>query len=211
MTKINIELKEDQKIFFTSDTHLGHNNVIKFSGRPYENVQEMGDDFIAKWNEVVSENDYIFHLGDFSWFNGTTDIYKIISKLNGQIYIVPGNHDKEHKFDLCEKLSKFHLCSDIAVLYIRNIIEDKPQKALEVFLCHYPLMTWPHRHNYALQLFGHIHSGPTSKGDIDQDLPLFSYQYDCGVDNNEYTPIEIREVLRKLNYPNEDPLKLRKF
>lgn len=212
MDKINIYLEKDQKIWFTSDTHIGHKNVIKFSNRPYENIKEMFNDFVNKWNSVVSDNDYVFHLGDVVWNHSRNETYKALKELKGIKFIIPGNHDKIEQFEYCLKnLDNFHVLSDFTVLYIRKFYEDSPDKPLELFLSHCPMMTWPHRNNNAINLFGHIHSGPKTKADVDQDLPLFSYQYDCGVDNNNYTPIEIRDILQKLNFPNEDPMKLRKF
>lgn len=212
MDKLNIYLEPDQKIWFISDTHFAHKNVINFSGRPYENIKQMHTDFVYNWNRVVDENDIIFHLGDVYWGSGRTETYKALKDLKGIKYIIPGNHDKKEQFEYCiNRIENFNILSDVAVLFIKNFFEDSAEKTLEIFLSHYPMMTWPHRNNSAINLFGHIHSGPSSNAQVDQDLPLFSYQYDCGVDNNNYTPIELREILKKLNYPNEDPMKLRKF
>jgi calcineurin-like phosphoesterase family protein len=60
-------------------------------------------------------------------------------------------------------------------------------------------MTWSHRDRGAINLFGHIHSGPRSENDYDQDLPLWSgQQLDVGVDNQNYTPVSFEEVLYQL-------------
>lgn len=53
------------KVFFTSDTHFTHANIIRFCSRPFKNVEEMDETMIANWNRVVGENDIVFHLGDF--------------------------------------------------------------------------------------------------------------------------------------------------
>ena len=69
----------------------------------------------------------------------------------------------------------------------------------EIVISHIPLMTWPHRERGAYNFFGHIHSGPVTAAEVDQDLPLWQgLQYDVGVDNNDYTPIEFNEILEKL-------------
>ena len=48
---------------------------------------------IENWNSVVKPNEKVFCLGDFSWFHGRHDMKKIVDKLNGEIYMVLGNHD----------------------------------------------------------------------------------------------------------------------
>jgi calcineurin-like phosphoesterase family protein len=68
------EIKPNPTLFFTSDHHFGHANVIRFDNesfgkvaRPYADVYEMNEDMISKWNSEVSENDIVFHLGDIFW------------------------------------------------------------------------------------------------------------------------------------------------
>ena len=53
------------QIFFTSDHHFGHANIIQFSNRPFENVEAMNRAMIERWNEKVSPEDEVYHLGDF--------------------------------------------------------------------------------------------------------------------------------------------------
>lgn len=52
------------KIFFTSDHHFGHANIIKFSNRPFSNVEEMNEELIKRWNEKVSSEDEVSYIGD---------------------------------------------------------------------------------------------------------------------------------------------------
>lgn len=196
MDKLNITLEEGQKIFFSSDQHFGHSNVIRFCNRPYENTKEMGQALIDNWNSKATNNDIIFVLGDMFWFHGRHDIKKVASKLNGkEIYIVPGNHCKREAYELCDERIK--LLDDVSAIYLRET--DKPQIIAEIVISHIPLMTWPHRERGAYNFFGHIHSGPVTAAEVDQDLPLWQgLQYDVGVDNNDYTPIEFNEILEKL-------------
>ena len=55
----------DPKIFVTSDTHWFHNNIIKYSNRPWEDVDLMSEALIRNWNNVVGEKDIVYHLGDW--------------------------------------------------------------------------------------------------------------------------------------------------
>ena len=53
-------------IFFTSDTHFNHSNVIQYCNRPFSSLDEMNAKLIENWNERVNENDIVYHLGDFA-------------------------------------------------------------------------------------------------------------------------------------------------
>jgi calcineurin-like phosphoesterase family protein len=81
------------KVFFTSDHHFGHNNIIAFESRPFEHAEEMTDAMIERWNAVVGREDKVFHLGDFSFLN-KEKTSSIVAKLNGYKILVLGNHDR---------------------------------------------------------------------------------------------------------------------
>lgn len=79
----------------TSDTHVGHKNIAKYSGRPFDNSEStdaMDDHLINQWNKVVSENETVLHLGDVAMglLSNTVPLY---GKMNGHKLLIPGNHD----------------------------------------------------------------------------------------------------------------------
>ncbi len=80
-------------VWFTSDTHFGHANIIKFCGRPWDSVEEMNEGIIERWNSVVDKDDTVFHLGDVA-LGPIHDSLALIKRLNGYKYLVPGNHDR---------------------------------------------------------------------------------------------------------------------
>ena len=84
MQKLHIQLEKGQKIWFTSDLHLGHRNVIKFCNRPWEDEKEMGKSLIENWNNTVGDNDIVFVLGDTFWFNDSHSIKRVLSQLKGK-------------------------------------------------------------------------------------------------------------------------------
>lgn len=86
-----------ENVFFTSDTHFFHQNIIRYCNRPFSSVEEMNEKLIEKWNNVVGKNDVVWHLGDFC-FGRKENISEILPKLNGKINLVMGNHDN-HKID----------------------------------------------------------------------------------------------------------------
>jgi len=76
--------------WFTSDTHFGHANIIRYSNRPYDTTEEHDEALIANWNFSVQPNDEVYHLGDFSFGNKAMEI---LPRLNGIIHLIKGNHD----------------------------------------------------------------------------------------------------------------------
>lgn len=48
------------KIFFTSDLHFGHKNIIQYDQRPFSSVDEMDAALIERWNRKVSPEDLVY-------------------------------------------------------------------------------------------------------------------------------------------------------
>lgn len=90
-SKMNYKF-DGSKVYFTSDTHFYHSNIIGFCKRPFKNVEDMNETLIENWNRVVSQDDIVFHLGDFC-MGGSHEWTKILNRLNGKIYLILGNHD----------------------------------------------------------------------------------------------------------------------
>lgn len=65
-SKMNYKF-DGSKVYFTSDTHFYHSNIIDFCKRPFKNVEDMNETLIENWNRVVGQDDIVFHLGDFAW------------------------------------------------------------------------------------------------------------------------------------------------
>lgn len=193
--KKNIKLNsQGVKIFFTSDSHYGHTNIIKYCNRPFSSIEEHDDTLIKRWNEKVGKDDIIFHLGDFA-FASEKYISEILEQLNGKKYLIFGNHDwRRMTKSICEKY--FEDTSQQMVIRI----DDKL-----IYLNHFPFLcfsgawkgldaTW--------QIFGHVHSGPNNNTGLDNDRLryLFPTQFDCGVDHNNFYPYsfeEIKEIITK--------------
>lgn len=181
--------------FFTSDTHFGHANIIRFCNRPFQNVEEMNEVLIENWNKVVSKNDTVFHLGDFA-FGGSSVWNSIIPRLNGHINLIIGNHDRKN---LRQGYMSYF---DMVVPQLQIEIEDN-----SIYLNHYPFLCYGGSYRGVWQLFGHVHSGPGADGlDISRLRVLLPTQYDVGVDNNNFTPISYREVKNKIEAQKNESL-----
>ena len=81
MEKLNIYLQDVGKIWFTSDPHFSHANIMRFCDRPFESVKDMDEALIRNWNECVTDNDIAFILGDFCWNKTPGNIMKILNQL----------------------------------------------------------------------------------------------------------------------------------
>lgn len=190
MQKIHIELHPGQAVWFTSDLHFGHRNVIRFCDRPWENEKDMERGLINNWNETVKSEDIVFVLGDTFWFNDSHHIKKVLSQLNGKnIFMIPGNHDEFESYHRVDD-PRIILCQDVVCVWISE--PNRPLK--EIWLSHYPMMTWPHRERGAYQFFGHIHSKPGKTDGVDQDLPLHWNQLDVGCDFWDYKPVSLTKL-----------------
>src|SRR5581483_5246031 len=77
---------------FTSDTHFGHKNVIRYDERPFRDMDHMREMLIKNWNDTVTPSDTVYHLGDVA-FLGTTATREIVNRLNGRKILIRGNHD----------------------------------------------------------------------------------------------------------------------
>lgn len=82
-----------QGIWFTSDMHFGHRNIMKFCNRPFNSVEEMDEALINNWNAVVEESDIVFNLGDFAYASNSR-WKEILERLKGTHYLILGNHKK---------------------------------------------------------------------------------------------------------------------
>ena len=82
----NMELKynsNDVNLFFTSDTHFWHSNIIKYCNRPFMDIEEMNEEIIKRWNDKIEKDDLVFHLGDFA-FCGPSQYKTLLERLNGK-------------------------------------------------------------------------------------------------------------------------------
>ena len=81
-------------IFFTSDTHFGHANILNLGdGRPFDDIYDHNEGLISRWNQVVQPDDSVWHLGDVA-LGKIADTLPLVARLNGNKVLFPGNHDR---------------------------------------------------------------------------------------------------------------------
>jgi len=161
------------KRFLIADTHFGHSNIIKYENRPFPDVHEMDEQIIARWNNTVSKNDMIFHLGDLSFYNKEKTA-EIVGRLNGRKSLILGNHDtksvkfyQEIGFEFVSKypiiLDNFYMLSH-APMYLSSIT--------------------PY-----FNIHGHLHS-----------KTIIGNYKNVGVECINYTPINFDEILKETKH-----------
>jgi calcineurin-like phosphoesterase family protein len=174
--------------WFTSDTHFGHANIIKYSKRPFADAVEMNEAIISNWNNVVQDGDLVYHLGDFVFAGRDKQMANIIfgnlfRRLKGMIILIKGNHDQV----AWANREQFYSSSDSY-----REIEINGQT---ITLCHYAMRVWNHSHHGAWHLYGHSH------GSLPDDPNSLSF--DCGVDCHNYKPLnfeQVKEIMSKKTY-----------
>ena len=176
---------DGSRVYFTSDTHFNHTNIISYCQRPFKNVDEMNERIIANWNEVVGEDDIIFHLGDFC-LGGAAEWTRLLERLNGKIYLIMGNHDRKN--------IRQGFMDRFEHVAMQMHIEVGKQR---IYLNHYPFLCFEGGYKDVWQLFGHVHTRKTNTGiDAGRLKYLYPTQYDVGVDNNNFAPVSFVQVKR---------------
>ena len=135
-------------IFYISDTHFNHSNIIDFDGRPFSNVDEMNETLINNWNSVVKRGDQVYILGDFCWSRDENVWINILRRLNGQKFLIRGNHDPKR---VPGKLAK----------YFAQVCDYKEIKdcGRTVVMSHYPILFYKHDYRSdTVMLYGHVHT-----------------------------------------------------
>jgi calcineurin-like phosphoesterase family protein len=176
--------------WFTADQHFYHTNIIKYTSRPFDSVEEMNEVMIERWNKVVKNGDTVYQLGDFALCS-TEKADEIRKKLNGNILFIPGGHDKWIKTDHKDK--GIILESLVILKYIQG--NDK----IYITLCHYPMLSWERSHYGMPHFHGHTHGtiGLTNKS-ADILLPPHMKQgirIDVGVDCWGFYPMDLQTLL----------------
>lgn len=168
-------------VFFTSDQHFRHNNVIEFCKRPFGSIEDMTESLIENWNDRVTKSDLVYCLGDFAltWKKKDCqpEIDRLLARLNGNKQLIVGNHDRE----AVTKAKGWSWVGD----YKRIVVEGQA-----IVLFHYPIRSWHGIHRGSWHLHGHCHGTLLEDGG--------GCIMDVGVDCNGYAPVSFEDVARHM-------------
>jgi len=176
---------DHQNIWFASDFHFCHANVIKYDGRPFENVEEMNQTLIDNWNSKVKDNDIVFYLGDLSFDRDGVRTQEIIKQLKGKIHFILGNHDDER---VIRKMGRFESVSDYINLSVKD--DENPRKRQDIMMMHYAILSWDKAHHGAWHLHGHSHQS------LVKQTPEYYKRkvLDMGCNGWDYSPVSYAEI-----------------
>ncbi len=161
-------------IFLVANTHFNHNNIIEYCKRPFHNTFEMNNSIIEKWNEVVSEDDIVYHLGDVG-FGSLEEITALCNRLNGKKYLIMGNHDYRYGKLFFEKAGF-------------EDVEKKEMKIGNIILTHHAR---PVEKGY-INIYGHIHDIPVA-AEFDDDK-----HYCVSLERTEYYPVKLDSIIKDI-------------
>lgn len=167
------------KRHITSDTHFGHTNVIAYCARPFRSVKEMDAELIKRWNARVSKDDIVYHLGDFCFRAPQEKVKELVSKLNGRIILVMGNHDSHPNKWYIE--CGFINATRYPIIVDQNIILSHEPPAPELISSKY------------FYVFGHTHEKHSFTEDNFENTKCV-----C-VERTEYAPINFNDILKEVH------------
>lgn len=167
------------KIWFTSDLHFGHKNIVKYTNRGVETTEEKHDQWLIEmWNDTVHASDIVYHLGDFSFYKSSSTTLNLLAKLKGNKVLLKGNHDHSDNFKLYAEVARTHE-------YLEKKFEINARKQ-HVCMFHFPISSFHKQSHGAWHLHGHCHGNHTdNKGkmlDVGLDNAFNLYGKHCFFD-----------------------------
>lgn len=170
--------------FFISDTHFFHANILKFTDdvgkkiRPWDDLEDMHEFMIKRWNSVVKDNDYVYHLGDVTFqYNGAFN--NLMSRLKGKKRLIVGNHDK--------------IWNPALQMHFEKVDLWKGFKEYNFTAVHIPLMLTSLRDG-AYCVHGHVHQNSLNNPNY--------INVSCEV--RDYTPVSIEEIGQEITKAHKD-------
>lgn len=170
--------------FFISDTHFFHSNILKFINdqgkriRPFSSLEEMHEYMIEKWNSVVKDNDYVYHLGDVTFqYHGAFN--NLMSRLKGRKRLIVGNHDKIWNPALQKNFEKVEFWKGFS---------SKGEEGRGGFTASHMPLRLDSLRDGVFNVHGHIH----------QNMMEDKHYINVSVEVRDYTPVHIEEIIKEI-------------
>lgn len=193
--------------WYTSDHHFGHSNIIRYCGRPFVDVDEMDKEMVARWNDVVSDEDEVWILGDLVMGRKDQGLASHVARLRGHKILVPGNHDRcwqGHKDHRWERADYYRIGG------IAKIIDNPEPHAIAgqaVLLSHFPYKLdarhdmkytqWRPQDDGGWLIHGHVHENWRQQ----------NRQINVGVDAWNFAPVSEKTIAELIKRgPSNTPI-----
>jgi len=193
-----------RNIYFTSDTHFGHKNIVRGTStwqfdpkegtgvqklRDFDTLEEHNAALVENINALVKYDDELWHLGDWS-FGGHENIKTFRDQLHCRnIHLIFGNHDQH-----IEPVNSIYRNLFSSAQYVKNLsfkidsMKSGKFGKTNIFLSHYSHQIWANSHHGTIHLFGHSHGS----------LKGIGKSMDAGVDTNNLYPYHLDEIIDKM-------------
>ena len=168
-------------IYYISDLHFGHRNVIGMDGRPFETIEEMDETLIRLWNERVTDEDDVYILGDFAYRNGNAASW-YLRQLRGRKHLVIGNHDRVTTRDQ----------QAMAYFVSAEKLDWVMDNGRSVSLCHFPVAEWYGKRYGGYHVHGHLHN---RRDEVYEFMARFDRALNAGCMLNGYRPVTLEELV----------------
>lgn len=186
-------------IFFTSDLHIWHTNVIRYCSRPFSSIEEMNEMLVKNWNDTVGPEDSVYCLGDFAMAFRPVETFS--SRLNGKKYLVPGNHDFCHSYhkksrNVEARKNWIKKYEDLGWIVLPEQTDLNIPGVANVQLCHHPYRfvegdhhddkyeKWRPKDDGRWLLCGHVH----------EKWKVVGRMINVGVDQWNFKPVPVSEI-----------------
>lgn len=166
--------------FYIADCHFGDAQVIAFSHRPFNSVEEMDEVMMKRWNQTVKTSDDVYIVGDLMY--RTDDPEKYLRRLNGRLHLILGNHDR-----LLQEMPRIR--SYFCEIAQYAVIQDHRHR---IVLFHYPMLEWEGFYYGTWHIYGHIHNHPSLTQERIKQLPK---ALNCGADVVGFRPCTFDELV----------------
>lgn len=181
-----------RNIWLISDTHLSHQNVLKFTdsntgelirGNRFANIDEMDECILENWNSVVKQGDIVYHLGDVTFDHER--FTKMWPKFNGRKRLIVGNHDNVpflssgaffQKVQMWRMFPEFGLLLTHVPVHTSNLLRHVDRTKVYTDGC-----------ETLVNIHGHTHTNGSPDG------PYISI---C-VELRDYTPVNIEDLQKE--------------
>jgi len=174
--------------YFTSDLHLGHNNIIKLCNRPFTSLEEMDRTIIQNINNTVYERDTLYIIGDLI-YKSSKDPIEYIKQIKCKKVLILGNHD-----------TWYHKDPTLYNKYFQEVTQylDRAIDGRRVIMFHYPILEWQGYHsNNCYHIYGHTHSDFLYNKESAQRKLVESEprMFNATVDRNQFKPQTLEQLI----------------